>query len=101
MNDVYIYSQDYVLVGLSHVIDIHLDNGTITNEDTKESKQAFAITAITDQIIENEPYEITLGFYFTEQQVLSVMENIVAWLNEKNDYHRVFRMPPIESGSGV
>lgn len=41
--------------------------------------------------------EVSLGIFFTENEVEQVIDDITKWLNEINDYHRLFKIPEYSS----
>ena len=93
MNELFICTQDMTIIGLQHILTIELLGGTITN-NKGDSSDAIAVTAALDQEYTEGETDIDLGYYFSEEKAVEVMGELVAWLNEKNDYRRVFRMPP-------
>lgn len=94
MNELFIVTQGISILNLSKVQSIGLLGGVLENEDTAEAMEVIEIAAVMEFGDEDEP--IPLGYYITEEKALSVMEELIAWLSEKNEYKRVFRMPDID-----
>lgn len=94
MNELFILTQDMTIVGLEHIMTIGLLGGTVTNDKTGKTDDAIAVTAALDQEYTEGETDIDLGYYLSDEKANEVMEELVSWLNEKNEYRRVFRMPP-------
>lgn len=94
MNELFILTQDMTIIGMEHIMTIELLGGTVTNDKTGKTDDAIAVTAALDQEYTEGETDIDLGYYFSEEKAVGVMDELVSWLNEKNEYRRVFRMPP-------
>ena len=92
MSELYILTQDMAILNLSKFKTINVLGGVIEDEDTNAEVDALEFVAVLD---DSESTEIVLGIYLSEEQAVSVLEELTAWLGEKNDYKRLFRMPQI------
>lgn len=93
MSELFILAQDTSILNLEKIQRINVLGGTVVDADTGEEIEAIEIAATMD---DNENTEIPLGIYLTEEQASNVMEELVVWLSEKNEYRRVFKMPLFE-----
>lgn len=82
-----IFTQDEVLVNYDHVTKIQT-YGDVYSDDEIEDIDVAVIKAHLDT-----GKKVVLGFYADVDQYDEVLKDLVQWLNEKNDYKLVFRMP--------
>lgn len=97
--ELFIATQDMSILNMNKIQSIDLLSGVMENDDTHEKVDVIEIAATMEFGDEDEP--IPLGFYLTEEQAISTMEQIIEWLSEKNEYKRVFSMPPIQKNDEV
>ena len=101
MNELYILTQNFTIVSLNGLREINLYGGVVEVEknDGKKANEEIDMIEVSAQFdstgadSENDNGSVSLGLYFTEEEAASVMSSLADWLNEKNDYGRVFRMP--------
>ncbi len=90
--ELFILTQESTIINVEKIQCINVLGGIVENEKHEEF-DAIEIAAIMD---DNENTEIPLGIYITEEQASVAMNELTAWLGEKNEYNRVFKMPSLE-----
>lgn len=97
MNELFIVDQNKsTILNLNKLRDIQIYAGTVEAEDTKNKFEAYEISASMDYNSDAEASSVSLGFYLSEEQTERVFDELIGWLSEKNDYRRVFLMPPVQ-----
>lgn len=82
-----ILTQDLTIVNYDYVKTITIMAGEVKISEDKNVDAFELVAEMTDGT------EVSLGVFFAESQVEQVIDDITKWLNEVNDYHRLFKIP--------
>lgn len=82
-----ILTQDLTIVNYDYVKTITVMAGEVKISENKNVDAFELVAEMTDGT------EVSLGVFFAESQVEQVIDDITKWLNEVNDYHRLFKIP--------
>ena len=94
MSELFIVTQDLSILNVSKIQSINLLSAVMENDVTGEMIEVIEIAAVMEFGDDDTP--TPLGYYVSEENAFLTMEKLIAWLSEKNEYNRVFRMPDID-----
>ncbi len=82
-----IFTQEEVFVNYDNVAKIQCYGDVVEDE-----QMGTVDVAVIKAVLVNRK-KVTLGYYAEADQLEEVMSDLMQWLNEKNDYKQVFKMP--------